>query len=173
VSLRTSDRQARFLDQLRTGVAACDVVDTGVLVAVSGGPDSVALFRGLLSLRESTGSRLCVGHVNHRLRERDSDADADWVRQLSEAHDVPCDIRTVETVPGSTSGESLEESARRMRYELLTAAAQGAACSAVAVAHTADDQAETILHHLVRGTGITGLQGMPRTRRLTSRPTIA
>jgi len=152
---------------------ACDVVHTGVLVALSGGPDSVALFRGLLSLRESAGIRLYVGHVNHRLRKRDSDADADWVRQVSETHDVPCDIRTVETIPGSTSGESLEESARRMRYDLLTTAAQEAACSAIAVAHTADDQAETILHHLVRGTGITGLQGMPRTRRLSESVNLA
>lgn len=167
MSSLTSDRPNRFLDQLRTGLAACGVENTRVLVAVSGGPDSVALLRSLIALRETTGIQLCVGHVNHRLRERSSDADAEWVRQLSEAHDVPCDIRTVEMIPGSTSGESLEESARRMRYDLLTAAAEEAECSAIAVAHTADDQAETILHHLVRGTGITGLQGMPRTRQLS------
>ena len=163
---RTNDTPGRFLDQVRTGLVDCDVTDTGVLVAVSGGPDSVALLRGLLTVRETARLRLCVGHVNHRLRERDSHADADWVRQLSQSHELSCDVRVVESIPGSTAGESVEESARRMRYQLLTAAAQESGCSVVAVAHTADDQAETILHHLVRGTGITGLQGMPRMRQL-------
>ncbi len=167
MSSRKSDKPERFLDLVRSGLAACSVENTRVLVAVSGGPDSVALLRALFKVRETAGIQLHVGHVNHRLRERCSDADAEWVRQLSQTLEVPCDIQTVEVVPGSESGESLEESARNMRYDLLTATAEEIKCSAIAVAHTADDQAETILHHLVRGTGITGLQGIPRTRWLS------
>lgn len=163
---RNSSAHERFADQVHAGLIACDVSNTRVLAAVSGGPDSVALLRGLVEVREAAGIRLCVGHVNHRLRERDSDADADWVQQLGQSLDIPCVVRTVQTIPGSETGESLEESARRMRYDLLMKAARDADCSAVAVAHTADDQAETILHHLVRGTGVAGLQGMPRTRAL-------
>lgn len=160
------DNTEAFPSAVQSGMAACGVTDSSVLVAVSGGPDSVALLTALVELRETLGLRPVVGHVNHRLRDTESDADAEWVHQLATEFALPCHVRIVEQIPGSATGESLEESARRMRYELLTDVAVETDCTCVAVAHTADDQVETILHHLIRGTGLAGLRGMPRSRAL-------
>lgn len=166
MTLDTSESQQRFLEQLRAGLQACDVSNSHMLVALSGGPDSVALLRGLVQVRDEFALQLYVGHVNHRLRGMESDNDAQWVRELCDEFALPCHVETVDAVPGSTVGESLEEAARRMRYELLTALAVELKCETVAVAHTANDQAETVLHHMIRGTGLAGLRGMPQVRRL-------
>jgi tRNA(Ile)-lysidine synthase len=107
---------------------------------------------------------IIVAHFNHRLRGVESDRDAEWVRRTGWWY---ADRVVEESAPKSLSEASVsEETARTLRYQFLTRAARQHNCRYVAVAHTADDQAETILHHILRGTGIAGLRGIPRTREL-------
>jgi len=139
----------------------------GVLVAVSGGPDSVALLHFLASERERTGrpARLAVGHVNHGLRGRESDEDAGFVRRLCERLGVACfEERLPEGAFGMNDGRpdalAPEDLARRLRYEALGRLAASAGAAVIATAHTADDQAETVLFRMARGAGLRGLAGM-------------
>ena len=156
-----------LLPQLEAGLLRSAALGTNVLVAVSGGADSVALLRGLLHLRETHRLKVRAAHLNHQLRGAEADADAEWVAELCRRFEVPCDI---ETAPVGALAEQtrrgLEETAREARYEFLDATATRHGCDVVAVAHTADDQAETVLHHILRGTGLTGLRGMEWSRNL-------
>jgi len=148
---------------VRVSLAQHALGDQPLVVAVSGGADSVALLRLLLELRDSSSSRIVVAHFDHRLRP-DSAADAGWVRALAESHDLTCEIGT----PAAAAPQNGKEAwARRERYAFLERIAARHAANHVAVAHTADDQAETVLHHILRGTGLHGLKGMPATRRLS------
>ncbi len=135
-----------------------------LLVGVSGGPDSMALLQCLAAHRERTGlppGGIHVGHVNHHLRGEASDADAAFVRAAAAALGLPFAEASIDpSERRRTYGESREEAARSLRYEALAAMAAGAGAARLAVAHTADDQAETILFRLVRGSGLRGLSGM-------------
>ena len=139
------------------------------LAAVSGGADSVAL---LAALREQLpAGRLTAAHLNHNLRGPESDADAAWVAELCTKWGLPliAESRPVASLSAAW-GVGFEEAARRARYEFLEQAARQAGCTVIALAHTASDQAETVLHHLLRGTGLAGLRGIPEQRPLG--PTI-
>jgi tRNA(Ile)-lysidine synthase len=143
-----------------------------VLVAVSGGPDSVALLRALDRLRQPRQSNAClvVAHFNHRLRP-ESDAEEAIVRQLAGQLGLPCEAARAE--PASLDlGDGLEAAAREARYRFLQVTAERLGARYVAVGHTADDQVETILHHILRGTGLAGLAGMPRVRALSPAVTV-
>lgn len=132
-----------------------------VAVAVSGGADSVALFRLLLDLRAELGISLAVAHFNHQLRGADSDADEAFVAELAARHDCPfVTSRADVAAAAAREGVNLEEMARRLRYQFFNSLVSDAHVKHVAVAHTADDQAETVLAHLLRGTGLTGLGGI-------------
>ena len=135
------------------------------LAAVSGGADSVAL---LAALREQLpAGRLVVAHLNHNLRGAESDADAAWVAELCTRWGLPLIAESLPVASLSAAwGVGCEEGARRARYEFLERTARQAACAVVALAHTASDQAETVLHHLLRGTGLGGLRGIPEQRPL-------
>lgn len=143
--------------------------DVTVLVAVSGGADSVALLRALTALRLSGPGRLIAAHCNHRLRGVESEADAAFVAELCHALDVPCEVGIAEP---TDRGDGLEAAARDVRYAFLAATASRHGARYLAVAHTADDQAETILHRILRGTGLAGLSGIPRLRQLTELTTL-
>jgi tRNA(Ile)-lysidine synthase len=143
--------------------------DTTVLVAVSGGADSVALLRSLHAVRAGGAGRLGVAHCNHRLRGAESDADAAFVADLCRSLGLVCEVGVVEV---AQRGDGLEAAARDARYTFLTAAASRQGARYLAMAHTADDQAETILHRILRGTGLAGLAGMPRVRQLTGLTTL-
>ena len=132
-------------------------------MAVSGGPDSVALLRGLEQLQPEFGWELAVGHFDHRWRGTESAADADWVRDLAGSLKLPC------CIAASEAATLDEASARLQRYTFLERAATQFRCSAIATGHTADDQAETVLHHFLRGTGLAGLRGIPWEREVGSR----
>lgn len=145
-----------------------------LLVGVSGGADSVALLRGLVSLRDDRSLEVVAAHLNHQLRGDESTADASLVRQLCESLNVPLAIESIDVRRlAEESGCGIEEAARTARYDFLTQTALEQGCSWVLVAHTADDQVETILHHILRGTGLDGLRGMPRTRPLAEGITLA
>ena len=166
--------QKAFLEQLAAGWRPHAHVRGPVVLAVSGGGDSVALLRGLHQLREEAGTpasqQLVVAHARHDLREGHAGdpaaADAAFVQQLAVYLWLPCVqccLRVREAVQG---GEGLEAAARRLRYGFLREVAESRGARLIAVAHTADDQVETVLHRLLRGTGLTGLAGMPAVRAL-------
>jgi len=132
-----------------------------LLVAVSGGPDSVCLLHILVRLRDELGIRLHVAHLNHQLRGAESEADAQYVSNLARRLGIPATIEQRD-VKGYQKHEriSLEEAAREVRYTFLAQVAKAIGASRVAVGHTTDDHIETILMHLVRGTGTRGLRGL-------------
>ncbi len=141
-----------------------------MVVAVSGGPDSVALLRALIALHDV--GPLVIAHLNHQLRGSDSDADEQFVRDLHaplvvESPHLQLRCERID-IGGQAraSGENLEETARRIRYAWLAELARQAGLSCVATGHTADDQAETVLHRLLRGTGLQGLRGIAQRRLL-------
>lgn len=137
-----------------------------VLVAVSGGVDSTVLLDGLACLSGRLDLELAVGHVNHGLRGEASDADEALVRDRAEALGLPFEVSAVTPArlrEGASSRErpSWQEACRRLRYDALEAQARRLGCDVVATAHTADDQAETVLLRLLRGAAGDGLAGIP------------
>ena len=140
-----------------------------ILVAVSGGADSMALLRGLMQLRGDLELALHVGHLDHQLRGAASREDADWLDRVCRELDVPLTICRIDVaLLAQQTGKGIEETAREARYAFLEKAALESGSGVIALAHTADDQAETILHHILRGTGLSGLRGIPRERELNS-----
>jgi tRNA(Ile)-lysidine synthase len=157
--------ETAFLAALAAGFPATHDWVFPSLVAVSGGADSVALALAVARLAPAgAGERLVIAHADHCLRP-DSAADADFVRQLAERLGARFVGRRLD-VPTAGGREGLEGRARRLRYDFLAEAAHEVGARHVLVAHTADDQAETILHRLLRGTGVAGLAGMRRSRPL-------
>jgi len=130
-------------------------------VAVSGGPDSVCLLHILVKLKEELGIRLHVAHLNHQLRGADSKADARYVSNLVRRLGIPTTIERRDVKAHQKDKHlSLEEAAREVRYAFLAQVAEAIGASQTAVGHTMDDHIETILMHLVRGTGTRGLRGL-------------
>ena len=134
-----------------------------ILVALSGGLDSVVL---LHLLRFVSDRDIVAAHFDHAMRAG-SGADAQWVRGLCRAWDVPLEMGRAEDAPSS------EAAARELRYAFLLAAAERAGADTVVTAHHADDQAETVLFRLARGTGLAGLAGIPVRRGIIVRPLLA
>jgi tRNA(Ile)-lysidine synthase len=135
-----------------------------VLVACSGGPDSVALLHLLLELSRDIPFSLSVAHFNHQLRPQ-ADADEHFVQTMTLALDLPyfagrADVRA----EANKRGLGIEEAGRCLRYEFLERAAAEAGTGRIATGHHRDDQAETVLMRLLRGTGLTGLAGIPAAR---------
>lgn len=156
-----------FLDCLKDGLQSCAVEGGSVLLAVSGGADSVALMRGTLQLQQEMKLRLIACHLNHNLRGEESRQDAEWVMALCEKLGVPIVMGSENVaVIAQSRKQGVEETARQVRYAFFEDTARKEGCTHIAVAHTADDQVETILHHIIRGTGLNGLQGMRPVRPL-------
>ena len=134
------------------------------LALVSGGPDSVALLRALVGL----GGEPVVLHVDHGLRGEESRADARFVRELCDRLNVRCEVEGLRL----EEGPNLQARARDERYRLAEEVADGQGLRTIAVGHTADDVAETVLMNLARGTGLRGLAGIPPVRGRLVRPLI-
>jgi tRNA(Ile)-lysidine synthase len=147
-------------------------LDLHVVLAVSGGADSVALLRAMLEARATaTGTgKLIVAHLNHHLRA-DADAEAEWVAKLCRQLDVPLESDSVATPLAGADRTGVETAARTARYEFLRTVAERLGARYVVTAHTADDQVETVLHRVIRGTGLAGLAGMAAARPLS--PSVA
>jgi len=143
-----------------------DWSEVTVLLAVSGGCDSVALLRAMAAIKGDGPGRLCAAHVNHLLRA-EADADEAFVVDLCRRWGIPCEVgHAAVTQAAADAGDGIEAAARHARYRFLEDAAGRLGARFVVTAHTADDQAETILHRIIRGTGVGGLAGMARTRPL-------
>lgn len=138
----------------------------GILVAVSGGGDSVALLH-LLAQSFPAEGKLAVAHVNHRLRGSDSDTDAEFVQALAAEYNLRYFEHRLD------AGTSLSENAaRNLRYDFLVQQAEAIGFRYLATAHTADDQTETVLHRILRGTGLAGLSGIATFRVMTPAVTL-
>jgi tRNA(Ile)-lysidine synthase len=136
-----------------------------VSVGVSGGADSVGLLLLLLELRDELGIVLSVAHLNHKLRRAFSDGDEKFVAKLAAKHGLVFHTESVDmAAKAKRERANLEDAARRARYDFFSRLVADGKVDRVAVAHTADDQAETVLAHILRGTGLAGLGGIhPRT----------
>ena len=155
-----------MLIDLQKQLKAYRMVSPGdtVICAVSGGADSVALLFGLYLLKEKLGITLQAAHFNHHLRGTESDRDEAFVRQFCDRYEIPLTVGEGEIVPGK---KGLEAAAREARYAFLRSLP-----GKIATAHTADDNAETVLMHLVRGTGLKGLGGIAPVNGKVIRPML-
>ena len=135
--------------------------DDGLLLAVSGGPDSVALLHLLLSVRDTLGIQLEVAHIDHGMRGAEGVSDANFVAELAEQEGLTLHSRTV-NIPDlrEAEGGSMEALARRERYRFLEEARAVGGARWIVTGHNADDQVETFLLNLIRGAGPRGLGGM-------------
>ncbi len=132
-----------------------------ILVAVSGGPDSVSLLYILYHLRSELEIDLQVAHLDHQLRQKESETDARYVGELAEALGLPVIIEKGDVLGYQSEHRlSLEEAAREVRYSFLAETARSLGTNKVAVGHTLNDHVETILLHIIRGAGTLGLQGL-------------
>lgn len=141
-----------------------------VICAVSGGKDSMALLHVLWTLSASFSLTVTAAHMNHQLRGEESLRDASFVRDFCRERDIPLEMRQAD-VSGyaRTHGLGLEESARKLRYDFLLELDPAAK---IATAHTAEDNLETLLMHLIRGSGLHGLTGIPPVRQRIIRPLL-
>ena len=146
---------------------------TGVLCAVSGGADSLCLLHLLWSRREELGLRVCAAHYEHGLRGAEALADAAFVEAFCRERDIPCLVGHGDTAAFAEREKlGVEDAARRLRYAFLEEAADTLGCELIATAHTADDNAETMLLNLARGSGAAGLCGIPPRRGRVVRPLL-
>ena len=130
-------------------------------VAVSGGADSVALLLLLLELRDKLGIVISIVHFNHKLRGKASDADERFVAKLAAKHQLEFHSAFADVArKAKKERANLEDAGRRARYDYFRSLVDSGICLRICVAHTADDQAETVLAHILRGTGLAGLGGI-------------
>src|SRR6056297_3907278 len=144
-----------------------------ILAGISGGPDSVCLLHVLTLLAQSLRLRLGIAHLNHGLRSTDSDEDADFVRSLAEKQNLPffykkTDVRKT----AQKSRQSLEEAGRNERYAFFDGILDSHGFDRIALGHHRDDNAELLLMNLLRGSGPSGLSGIPPVRGNIVRPLI-
>ena len=155
-----------MLNKLLAQLRKYEMLSAGdhVICAVSGGADSVALLFGMYLLREKLGITLSAAHFNHHLRGAESDRDEQFVRQFCDRYEIPLFVGQARVVAGK---KGLEAAAREARYAYFATLS-----GKIATAHTADDNAETVLMHLVRGTGLKGLGGISPVKGNILRPML-
>lgn len=164
-----------FLEQVKKTINKYCLLDPGdrVIVAVSGGPDSVCLLAALHALSLELNITLHVAHLDHMVRGQESADEAEFVRRIAGMFSVPSTIEKID-VPlyCRERGLSLQAGAREVRYEFLQTVLSAQGARRIATGHTADDQAETLLLRLIRGAGVSALSGIPPVRGAVIRPLI-
>lgn len=155
-----------FLDRVSLAWPPRQWGEHSVVVGVSGGADSVALLLALDLIKQNVGGQgqLIVAHVNHLLRGGESDEDARFVENLADELGLQVESLVAPVPESSSAGQSIEGVLRTSRYQLLLDVARKNGARYLCTAHHANDQAETVLFRILRGTGIDGLAGIPRTR---------
>ena len=162
-----------LVNKIKKTLTGHQMVQSGdcVLVGVSGGPDSVALLRSLFELKQELNIELVMAHLNHGARAAESDRDEQFVRDLGEELNIKTLIEKID-VPAEqlASKTSFQETARQVRMEFFERAREQIAAHKIALGHTSDDQVETVLMNLMRGSGLEGLGGMNPVRLPFIRP---
>lgn len=159
-----------FVEKVKKTIEKFGLLKNGdkVIIALSGGPDSTALLFTLNALKRQYGLKLHIAHLDHMFRgEEEARKDCDYVLNLANRLKLPFSLGRAKVKEyAKDAGLSLEEAGRHMRYEFLSNIAKDVGANKVALGHTLDDQAETILMRFIRGTGLGGLRGIPPIRRL-------
>lgn len=168
--------QAGFLSRVEDTIASCDMIQANdaILVAVSGGPDSVALLRVLVTLKDKLEiKKLGVAHLNHCLRGSASDSDAEFVKSISKVLGLSFYLARENVKQYQKKHRlSLEEAAREVRYSFLKEIAAKEAFNKIALGHNSDENAELVFIQLLRGSGALGMAGIPPVRENIVRPLI-
>jgi tRNA(Ile)-lysidine synthase len=157
----------KVVEKVKCFIQEHNLIDRGdrVLLALSGGPDSTAMFHILQSLKDELGYELLTAHLNHQLRGSDADLDEHFVRDLSEKYGIPFYSKKVYVKEiADKSGKSVEDCAREERYRFLKEIARKEGCTRIATGHTAGDQVETFILRLIRGSGLLGLSSISPVR---------
>lgn len=160
-----------MLDDVIATISQYNMLELGdrVVVAVSGGPDSVSLLHILWCLKDRWRLDLHIAHLNHLLRGEEAGKDARFVKGLAKGYGFPITLREYDVLKWSQNNRvSLEVGARKLRYKFLVGVAEGVNARKIALGHNADDNIETILMRLIRGTGIRGLKGIHPVRLLNN-----
>ena len=162
-------------DKVRETIKKYRMLGSGdrVLLGISGGPDSLALLHVLYSLEKELDFSLYLAHLNHMFRGKEAEGDARYVKRLARTFKLSLRSKSLD-VPAFARKEKLseEEAARQVRYEFLSKVSLRYKANKIALGHTEDDQLETILMRLIRGTGQEGLKGIPPVRILNLKPRI-
>ena len=145
------------------------IVNSRVAVALSGGPDSVCLLYLLNNIKEKYNLTLTAAHLNHKIRENEAERDMQFCIELCKKLDIPLTVETKEVLNLAQKGESVETAARRLRYEFF----DSLKCDYIATAHNSDDNAETVLLNILRGSGTKGARGIPSIRGKIIRPLLS
>lgn len=154
----------KFLESLNQFLSENQLIKTGdkVIVAQSGGIDSMVLLDSLYKLQKNWNLSIAIAHLNHMLRDRESDEDEEFVKQISKKYSLDCYIERVNTSLVAESKKlSIQEAARILRYDFLNKIRTSTGFTKIATGHNADDNTETILLNIFRGSGIHGLTGIP------------
>ncbi len=170
-----SDFARRLLAERKRLDLKLDDANKRIVVGVSGGADSLALLLALDELRKARRlqSSIVVAHLNHSLRDAESDVDAEAVREVATTLNCETAIETIDVAAhAAKTGDNLEQAARRARHDFLQRVAIKREAECVLLAHTMDDQAETVLLRLMRGSGANGLSAMRVARRLSDESEI-
>ncbi|MBT3923868.1 MAG: tRNA lysidine(34) synthetase TilS [Nitrospina sp.] len=162
-----------LIEKISTSIQKLVVPGDRVLVAVSGGVDSLALLYLLEQFSKAMGYELFVAHLNHLARGEESDEDAMFVEKVAKELSLPVFVDRIDIGAEKPHLKtSFQESARILRYQFLEKTLKSISGDKIAVGHTADDQIETVLMNLLRGTGLKGLSGMPEKRGQVIRPLL-
>ena len=171
---RITDKEHILTEKLKKATEEYGMLDGGIIVALSGGADSHALLHALIPACADAGVPLACAHVNHMLRGADADADEAFCRRICADYAVPIEVlRTDVAALAKKEGRGFEETARDVRYAFFAELVEkNPQYKRIATAHTASDNAETVLFNLSRGGGIRGLCGIPPVRDNIVRPLI-
>jgi len=146
--------------------------NSSLIIAISGGPDSVFLLHQLVRVQKSKNLQLHLAHFNHQIRNQASDADEKFVRQLAEKFNLPLSISRSARFFKTKTGKFSEEQMRQQRYKFLQQTRQTLGADFIVTAHHFDDQIETIIFNFIRGTGPQGLTGMSAQKNHILRPLL-
>src|SRR3989338_10902693 len=155
-----------LIQKVKKTICRCKMFHAGdkVIVAVSGGGDSVFLIHALSTLRHELGINLHIAHLNHLLR-KSADKDLRFVEVLAEKLNLPCTTAKMK-IPKYKKKSSLEERARDIRLRFLVRTAKKYGADAIVLGHTKNDLAETVLMRILRGTGLQGMRGILPKRKI-------
>ena len=155
-----------FEDKILETISKYNMIKSGekVVVAVSGGPDSMALLNALINLKEKLQCELIVAHVNHMIRSV-ADSETEYVKEFCKSKGIECFVKKIDVISLANEQKiGTEEAGRNVRYEFFDEVFNKVNADKIAIAHNANDNAETVLMNVLRGTGISGLKGIEPVR---------